>query len=173
MSEIRVLNLGAGKQSTVIYLMARCGEIPRVDYAVFADAQEEKRLTYEHLTWLKGINDPPILTGTAGKLGDHLIAGNVGVGGRKRTKVGLDGTNRFVCIPAFTARHHESRPALIGCEQGQVRRQCTKEYKVEVVDRVIRRQILGLKPRQRVPKGGLNGLASVGLLLGRIKFFTM
>lgn len=32
------------------------------------------------------------------------------------------------------------------------RRQCSKEYKVEVVERCIKRTILGLKPRCRVPK---------------------
>ena len=34
---------------------------------------------------------------------------------------------------------------------GIVRRQCTKEYKIEVVDRAIRRELLGLQPRQRIP----------------------
>jgi hypothetical protein len=34
---------------------------------------------------------------------------------------------------------------------GQTRRQCTKEYKVDVVDRTIRRELLGLKPKQRIP----------------------
>lgn len=34
---------------------------------------------------------------------------------------------------------------------GIVRRQCTKEYKIEVVDRAIRREMLNLKPRQRIP----------------------
>jgi hypothetical protein len=33
-----------------------------------------------------------------------------------------------------------------------VRRQCTKEYKIEVIDRCIRREILNLKPRKRIPR---------------------
>lgn len=33
-----------------------------------------------------------------------------------------------------------------------VRRQCTAEYKIVVVNRAIRRELHGLKPRQRVPK---------------------
>lgn len=33
-----------------------------------------------------------------------------------------------------------------------VRRQCTSEYKIEVVNKAIRRELLGLKFRQRVPK---------------------
>jgi len=31
------------------------------------------------------------------------------------------------------------------------KRQCTKEYKIEVIERTIRREIVGLKPRQRFP----------------------
>lgn len=37
--------------------------------------------------------------------------------------------------------------------EGRVRRQCSKEYKTEVIDRAIRREILHLQPRQRIPKG--------------------
>lgn len=33
------------------------------------------------------------------------------------------------------------------------RRQCTSEYKIKPVDQYIRRTILGLKPKQRIPKG--------------------
>jgi hypothetical protein len=62
-------------------------------------------------------------------------------------------TTRFASIPAFTATHHELRQLRESCNEGIVRRQCTKEYKVEVVERVIRYEILGLKPRQRMPKG--------------------
>lgn len=32
------------------------------------------------------------------------------------------------------------------------RRQCTKEYKIDVVERTIRRELVGLQPRQRMPK---------------------
>ncbi|NQT93784.1 MAG: hypothetical protein HQ559_13575 [Lentisphaerae bacterium] len=46
---------------------------------------------------------------------------------------------RFATIPAFTEGG------------GMGKRQCTKEYKVEVVERCIRREIVGLKPRQRFP----------------------
>ena len=37
--------------------------------------------------------------------------------------------------------------------RGMARRQCSKEYKIDVIDRTIRREILGLKPRARWPKG--------------------
>jgi hypothetical protein len=139
---IHVLNLGAGVQSTTLYLMAGEGRLlyqgqPVVfDCAIFADTQEEPtddgHNVYEHLKWLFG-RGPEIIIGTAGKLGDHLMNGT-------------NSTNhRFAPIPAFT----------LGADgkKGKVRRQCTAEYKIEVIEKVIRRQVLGLRPRQWVPRG--------------------
>lgn len=39
----RVLNLGAGTQSSVIYLMMCRGELPPADVAIFADTQWEPK----------------------------------------------------------------------------------------------------------------------------------
>jgi hypothetical protein len=106
----------------------------KLDYAVFADTQEEPSLVYRHLEWLKCLGGPPILIDTAGKLGDDLIHGRNGKG------------QRFASIPAFTS-------ATPGQTGGILRRQCTSEYKIEVCERIIRRQIVGLRPRQHMPKG--------------------
>jgi 3'-phosphoadenosine 5'-phosphosulfate sulfotransferase (PAPS reductase)/FAD synthetase len=62
---------------------------------------------------------------------------------------------RFASIPAFTTlRDHEEREgkAPAGCEYGQTQRQCTKEYKIEVIEQAIRREVFGLKYRQRMAK---------------------
>lgn len=37
-------------------------------------------------------------------------------------------------------------------KEGRFQRQCTKEYKVEVCERVIRRDLIGLRARQRMPR---------------------
>jgi len=37
-------------------------------------------------------------------------------------------------------------------KEGRVRRQCTAEYKIEPIEKYIKREILGLVPRQRAPK---------------------
>jgi hypothetical protein len=129
-----VLNLGAGVQSTTLYLMSMCGEAPRVDCAIFADTGEEPGAVYEHLRWLQSLGGPEILIRSAGKLGDDLRNGRNTTGGR------------FAAIPCFTTTGD-------GGEPGRTRRQCSKEYKTEVIERTIRRDVLGLKPRQRVPKG--------------------
>jgi hypothetical protein len=69
-----ILNLGAGVQSTALYLMFLNGEVEdKLDYAVFADTQEEPESVYKHIAWLRSLDGPPILTDTAGKLGDDLI----------------------------------------------------------------------------------------------------
>ncbi len=58
---------------------------------------------------------------------------------------------RFASIPAYTNGEYVAGAEL--GREGQIRRQCTKEYKVEVINRTIHRQILGLQPKHRVPKG--------------------
>lgn len=129
-----ILSLGAGVQSTALYLMFMRGDIqPQIDAAVFADTQEEPAAVYKHLEWLISLNGPPILVRTIGKLGDDLVHGRNSTGGR------------FASIPAFTTPDG-------GATVGITRRQCSKEYKTEVINRAIRRDVLGLKPRQRIPR---------------------
>jgi hypothetical protein len=131
--EFHILNLGAGVQSTALFLMARePGAVIHFDLAIFADTGEEPAAVYRHLEYLRSLGQPEIRVRSAGKLGDDLIQGRNSTG------------RRFVSIPAFT----KSPEGKVG----MVRRQCTAEYKIEVVNRTIRRELLGLKPRQQVPK---------------------
>jgi hypothetical protein len=127
-----VLNLGAGVQSTTLYLMSAAGEILRFDYAIFADTQEEPEAVYRHLEWLQTVGGPPILVRTKAKLGDDLMYGKNSTG------------QSFASIPAFTIAG-EGDP-------GRMRRQCSKEYKTDIIERCIRRDILGLKQKQWIPK---------------------
>jgi hypothetical protein len=109
------------------------GRIPRFDAAIFADTQDETAATYQHLEWLKSLNGAPILVRTRGCLSEDLMRGKNSTG------------QRFASIPAFTAERDSARA-------GMVRRQCTKEYKIEVIEKTIRRELFGLKPGQRLPK---------------------
>lgn len=129
---MRVLNLGGGVQSSTVYLLAIEGRL-NIDHAIFADTGEEPESVYRHLDWLKSLGGPPILVRSVGKLGDDLIHGR-------------PGGKRFASIPAFVRVEGQTR-------EGMVRRQCTSEYKIAVCERTIRYELLGLKPRQRVPKG--------------------
>ena len=136
MPEFHILNLGAGVQSTMLYLWSiDIQAAPKFDYAIFADTQEEPKAVYQHLEWLKTLGGPPILVRTAGALGVDLVSGKRAPGA---------GRARFASIPAFTI--------IEGEKPGQTRRQCSREYKIDVIDRTIRREILGLKFKGRIPK---------------------
>lgn len=52
-TNLRILSLGAGVQSTTLALMIEKGEIPMVDGAIFADVKGEPMAVYKHLDWLK------------------------------------------------------------------------------------------------------------------------
>jgi hypothetical protein len=137
-----ILNLGAGVQSTTMYLLEKEGKILdargqpiKFDCAIFADTQEEPQddgdSVYTHLEWLKQQGGCPIIVSSCGSLGNMLMVGKNSTGGR------------FASIPAYTLKPCGSI--------GAGRRQCTKEMKIEEIQRVIRRTILKLKPRQRIP----------------------
>ena len=133
MKDYHVLNLGAGVQSTTLALLFAYGELrPAPNVAIFADTQEEPTYVYPHVEWLQKKCPFPIWIRTAGKLGDNLVRGVNSTG------------QRFVSIPAFTAG--------AGGKRGQVRRQCTSEYKLKPINRAVRRELLGLAYRQRIPK---------------------
>lgn len=141
---LRIGNLGAGVQSTTCYLLEMEGKIEPCAAWIFADTKEEPKAVYDHLAWLEAQGGTRIIrTGRMVGLGDQLARGIHATG------------QRFVSIPAYTAElDHEQRkgqPAA-GCNYGQTQRQCTKEYKIEMIEKAIRQEIMGLKPRQRFPK---------------------
>lgn len=142
---LRVLSLGAGVQSTTLLLMSLRGELPRLDGVVFADTQWEPKAVYEHLEFLRRECEKagvPLYTGTAGNLRED------GIEFRSRGWArGETSKKRYASIPVFVKNPDGS--------QGRVNRQCTKEYKIEVVDRIIRRLILGLKAGRPAPPGSV------------------
>ena len=145
MKKLNILSLGAGVQSTTLYLMFLRGYlIPQIDYAIFADTGEEPTPVYRHLEWLKSLNGPRILVRSIGKLGEDLKHGRNSSG------------QRFASIPAFTT----DEP---GVPKGMIRRQCTKEYKLDVIEHVIRYEIVGLKPRQWFPRDEIHVRQFIGI----------
>jgi hypothetical protein len=142
----RILNLGAGVQSTTLALMGVKNweywsaseplpypQVGLIDLALFADTQGEPRAVYAHLEWLKPICEKwfQVLTLTKGSLSENLMNGVNKWGGK------------FIDIPAFTSHG----PAI-----GQTKRQCTHDYKTEVIAQHIRREVLGLAPGRPAPK---------------------
>ena len=131
---MRILSLGAGVQSTTLYLTDEW------NYAIFADTQEEPASVYTHLEWLKTVGRAPILTRTIGKLGDDLMAGTNSDGKPHLLRNGA----RVAAIPGYV-RFPDRK------DYGRTKRQCTREYKLDVIHQSVR-EILGLRKRQRFPK---------------------
>ena len=128
-----VISLGAGVQSTVLYLMAALGELePKPEAAIFADTQWEPVHVYRHLDWLQSLElDIPIFRISAGDLYANTWDGARLKTGRKYP---------FTDIPAFAQHDYGTR--------GMGPRQCTEKYKIEPI-RHQAREIIGRRPRVR------------------------
>jgi hypothetical protein len=141
MKTYHILNLGAGVQSTALSLMFDAGEIKDADgnpvqltAAYFADTGDEPKAVYAHLEWLmKRITSFPIHVRSKGRLSDDLSRGVNSTG------------QRFASIPAFTK-------AVDGKTEGRTRRQCSREYKIEVIEAALKSEILGLDRGRRLTK---------------------
>lgn len=132
-----VLSLGAGVQSSTLALMAAHGEVtPMPDFAIFADTGWEPAAVYRWLDWLEGQLPFPVVRVSKGNIRDEQIIA------RMRGKRGEDGS-RWASLPYFTTS---------GDAVGMVRRQCTAEYKIQPIEQYLKREMLGLRYRQRAPK---------------------
>jgi hypothetical protein len=134
-NNLKILSFGCGIQTVTMYFMSCLGVLPRLDYAIMGDTLDEKRKTYEYLEWLqkwqKENNGIPIIVNSKSKLSDDLRAGLNSTG------------QRFVSIPAYTKNADGS--------VGMIRRQCTSEYKIDPVNKAIRK-IYGLPKGKWTPK---------------------
>ena len=134
MFDVTYLSLGCGVQSSALFAMSCLGvrDVPRADFAIFADTQNEPKWVYDQLRILrefgikKGI---PVYVATKGNLAQTAIDRNQG-------KI-----SRFANIPLWTTGQDGRAVPL--------RRQCTREFKVEVIEKKVR-QLMGYQPRQRV-----------------------
>ena len=127
---LRVLSLGAGVQSTTMALMAAHQEItPTPDCAIFADTGWEPKAVYEHLGRLELKLPFPIYRVSAGNLRDAVL--NMRAARTSRP---------YSVVPFFT---HDG---------GMAKRQCTSNFKIEPLAKK-QRDLLGYKPRQRIPAG--------------------
>lgn len=120
---LHLISLGAGVQSSTMALMFAHGELtPMPDAAIFADTGAEPRYVYEWLDWLETKLPYPV----------HRVMRGEGL---LNDLMARDG--RRVANPPFFAGNG-----------GLVRRQCTREYKVEPIHAKIR-SLLGLAKGER------------------------
>ena len=139
------LSFGAGVQSTALLIMSNLGlrDCPRADVAIFADTGDEPGWVYENVERLRAWSKIPVETVSKG----HMSADAVGRHNGTR--------KRFAAIPAFTAGD-DGRPVPL-------RRQCTREYKIDPIEKHAR-TLMGLVPRQRA-KGKVQATALIGISL--------
>lgn len=129
---LHVVSLGAGVQSSTMSLMFAHGELtPMPDCAIFADTGAEPGYVYEYLDWLETVLPFPI----------HRVMHGVGL--TKNILSAIEGA-RFAGAPFFT-ESDSTRGA------GQLRRQCTREFKIQPITKKLR-ELVGLKFRQRAPR---------------------
>lgn len=146
---VRVLSFGAGTQSSAVLGLIEEGKLPPVDFAVFADTQCEPDEVYRWLEKVQGwVKKTRIIVATVGNLMEDALAAAAGEG------------TRSASLPLFTDEIATERTAPAGYfdketkffeveEGGIIKRQCTMEYKISVVQKAIRSE-LGYAPRQRV-----------------------
>jgi hypothetical protein len=129
-----ILSLGAGVQSSTLALMAKHGEIAMPDAAIFADTGAEPRATYEWLDKMEAMLPFPL----------HRVMHAKGL--LENIQSAVKG-GRFAGAPFYTENETFNQTD----KEGQLRRQCTREFKVQPITQKIR-QLLGLAKGQRAVK---------------------
>ena len=115
--KLRILSLGWGVQSWTLAAMMALGEMEPVDFAVFADTGWEHSATYAHATkWTPWLEQRGVKV--------RVVKG-------KRTDVVREDWSAATMIPAFSADRVTGAP-------GQIRRQCTHDWKIMPVRAFIR-----------------------------------
>jgi hypothetical protein len=159
----RILNLGAGTQSSVVMFLMERGELPRADYALFADTGWEPKAVYEHLDWLKARTTIPIVTVRAGNIYDDAMESQVSWS----KEASKEGARRWASMPLYVLNNqrHVKGPGqtLWGMDtetyvkdldvpdEGKIKRQCSAEYKIDPIRKWIKKNIFGLQSRDRWP----------------------
>lgn len=141
------LSLGAGVQSSVLLMRAIHGDIDRPDHVLFADTGWEPNAIYQHLHWLRkqcmGAMIPLHIVTRADTRPDRnaSIRDDMAI---SRTAESGEYQGRYATMPLFVDTGSG--------KAGRIRRQCSREYKIDPL-RAKQRELLGYKPRQRIPPG--------------------
>lgn len=162
---MQVISLGGGVQSTATLLMNLEGEIsPPADFAIFADTGWERKATYENITRLNTLcleqGFPPIWRVKVGDIRADMLA---------------EGKGHHDHLPLFVMSiQRNGQLRLDGSDDetqsvGQLRRQCTRYYKIHAINRAIRKEY-GMVPR--VQWIGFSVDEIVRMAPSRVKYIT-
>lgn len=156
-TNLRVLSLGAGVQSSTLALMIEKGEIPMVDAAIFADVKGEPKAVYEWLEYLKKeIKSYPIYVVTWRDLKQDILDAS-------------KGEYKAFTAPFFTKNIETGK-------KGMLMRQCTSDYKIKPVVQKVR-ELLGLKKGEKRKKNthvemlmGISKDEAIRMKTNRVKY---
>ncbi len=148
-----VCSYGGGVQSATLLALVKDGNLSRPQALVFADTEWEPRWVYEQLGWAAS---------TAAGLGIAFLqvsAGNIRKDAlRSRVRGTVAEGVRGASLPYYTKNADGSVGAL--------RRQCTQEYKIRPINRLLRRLAGG----GRLPPGSVDLWLGISLdEVGRMK----
>lgn len=122
---MRVLSLGAGVQSSTLLLMAVEGEL-EIDAAIFADTGWEPDWVYQHLAYLRAAAPGiPIHVVSGGNLRQDALAGV-----------------KAAWMPMYSVAPDTGKVQ-------QLKRQCTRNYKIRPIRRKLR-ELCGGKPVEQL-----------------------
>lgn len=151
MTPTRVLSLGAGVQSSTLYLMAVAGEFgdERPAAAIFADTQWEPGEVYRWLDQLERIGGDtiPIRRVTAGSVREAALQRVDPKRGKPYRRVSLP---VYVAMPADDPSQETLWTLPDARRPGALIRQCTDDFKLSVIRRGVR-EILGVGRRSPIP----------------------
>ena len=156
-TNLRVLSLGAGVQSSTLALMIEKGEIPMVDAAIFADVKGEPSAVYKWLNYLKKeIKSYPIYVVTWRDLKQDILDAS-------------KGEYKAFTAPFFTKNIETGK-------RGMLMRQCTSDYKIKPVVQKVR-ELLGLKKGEKRKKNthvemlmGISKDEAIRMKTNRVKY---
>ncbi len=149
---LRVLSLGAGVQSTTVALMTTTGDLPPIDVAIFADTGWEPAAVYKHLAKLEAHmaeHGTPVVRVRSGNIRDDHIKPTderLFIRNPRKHPEYLGRSRTFIPVYLVTP----AGPDRFDPTNGMTRRTCTKTYKIEPVEKEIRRR-LGLVRNARWP----------------------
>lgn len=146
----RVLSLGGGVQSTAVALMALHQDLPAHDVAIFADTGDEPAPVYRHVEWLarqlEASGVQVVIARPPTDIVSDLLRMERGGAQWANPPLFTEGQLARTPTPPTLPLDLPNERVLVEVN-GQLRRQCTRTYKIEVIEREVSR-LIGR------PKGG-------------------
>jgi len=125
--QLTVLSLGWGVQSWTLAAMSALGDLPKVDYAIHADTTWEREQTYTFAAeWTPWLESHGVRVLTVQSKRAHVMVHQSAKSAAK-----------YILTPSYTLNQKG--------EQGQIRRQCTGDWKIDPQSKQINALLKQLK----------------------------